>query len=91
MKILFTDIPKLLCKVSHRWEIGALSNRNGTLSNHYRECQRCGKMQQLSKPKKYHPSKLVWTDMPKPNREEKRILEKQRPKSNSATRKKYHT
>lgn len=27
-----------------------------------RTCQRCDKKQTLKKPKKYHPSKYVWTD-----------------------------
>ena len=30
-----------------------------------RQCQRCDKKQRLERPKEYHPSKYVWTDITK--------------------------
>ncbi len=63
---------KLLCKINiHRWEIGCHvttgvedwfdePKQRVATYNYHRECQWCGKMQLLVKPKKYHPSKYVW-------------------------------
>ena len=60
---------RILCIVSvHKWEITKLvwyrtkRSRNPYKERFKRECDLCGKAQTLERPKKYHPSKYIWTD-----------------------------
>ena len=61
---------KILCKIGiHNWKI----TKYGVYSNHRakkliregfeRECEWCEKQQRLEKPKEYHPTAYVWTNV----------------------------
>jgi hypothetical protein len=54
--------PKLCKVLGHDWEINQMVDRHGRLQNHCRICWRCRLMQELRRPEKYHPTKLVWVD-----------------------------
>ena len=67
------QISKLICFFKHSWLIeghviegyerigkGKSKRRKYYRYKHHRECQRCGLIQDLVRPKKYHPSKYIW-------------------------------
>lgn len=60
---------KTLCLIGiHNWHIRSVSIRKRKGKRFFketfeRECQWCEKEQGLERPKKYHPTKFVWTDI----------------------------
>ena len=59
----------LLCSIGiHDWEINQVGTARGKrfqVTNYHRTCQRdlCRKEQSLERPKEYHPSAYVWTNI----------------------------
>ena len=61
---------RILCKIGiHNWEIRKWvrfkdsKGKSIAEEGFDRECDWCEKVQRLKKPKKYHPSKYVWTNI----------------------------
>ncbi len=67
MQIVLSFIYRVKCRLGlHGWEITKYSSFKGNKlqsEGFNRECQSCGKCQQLKRPKEYHPSKYIWTDL----------------------------
>lgn len=63
-------INKILCKIgAHKWEITKWSTYKDRKCRHVseegfdRECEYCGETQRLQRPKDYHPTKYIWTNI----------------------------
>ena len=75
---------KILCLIGiHNWEItswgifNTKKQRSPTEQGFNRECKWCGKEQCLLKPKKYHPTKYVWTNLTPPKEQKQQLKTKQ--------------